>query len=106
MPETKDAKASESTLPAETEAMVADMEEEAAEAEEKGYRGETPDYDRDAYTLRTGPDSPSSLEATLDAKRADIDAQLDEFKANAKTRVEGAKAKHAERKTARQSKES
>ena len=91
----------ESTV--DTSATPEALEEEAAEAEEKGYRGETPPYDRDAYTLRTGPDSPSTLEATLDAKRAELDAQLDEFKEHASARVDTAKAKRGERKAARQS---
>lgn len=91
----------ESTV--DTSAHVEALEQEAAEAEEKGYRGETLDYDRDAYTLRTGPDSPSTLEATLDAKRAELDAQLDEFKERASARVDAAKTKRGERKAARQS---
>lgn len=87
-----------------TSAHVEALEDEAAEAEEKGYRGETPPYDRDAYTLRSGPESPSTLEATLDAKRAELDAQLDEFKEHASARGDAAKAKRGERKAARQSK--
>jgi hypothetical protein len=89
---------------ANADAQVEAMEEEAAEAEAKGYRGDGPEYDRDAYTLRTGPDSPSALEATLDAKRAELDAQLDEFKERVSARADSAKAKHGERKAARQSK--
>lgn len=98
MTETKDASASASG------AEARDVEAVEQEAQEKGYYGETPDYDRDAYTLQTGPESPSTLEATLAAKRADLDAQFNEFKESAKTRAEGAKAKHEERKAARQSK--
>jgi hypothetical protein len=80
---------------------MTEAESPAAEAEEQGFFGETPDYDRDAYALTTGPDSPSSLEATLEAKQAELTAQLDDLKARAKDRAEGAKAKAGERKAAR-----
>lgn len=113
-----EAKASASTEPAsnpvppEQQQSLEDIEGVVADSEEKGYLGETPDYDRDAYTLRTGPESPSTLEATLEAKRAELDAQLDEAKERGKERAAGAKSKassrasdakagHEERKTAR-----
>ena len=41
-----------------------DIEQLVAESEEQGYFGETPDYDRDAYTLQTF-ESPSTLDVTL-----------------------------------------
>ena len=84
---------------------MTEAESPAAEAEEQGFFGEAPDYDRDAYALTTGPDSPSSLEAALEAKQAELTAQLDDLKARAKERAAGAKTKakagHEERKTAR-----
>jgi hypothetical protein len=81
-------------------------ESTVAEAEAQGYLGDAPDYDRDAYTLTTGPDSPSSLEALLEAKQAEITAQLDELKARASERVSQAKAAHSQRAAARQAKRS
>jgi hypothetical protein len=75
------------------ESTLEDVEQTVAGAEEQGYYGETPDYDRDAYTLTTGPESPSSLEATLAAKKAEIDAQLDALKERAKERAASAKSK-------------
>jgi uncharacterized protein involved in exopolysaccharide biosynthesis len=80
---------------------MTEAESTVAEAEEQGYYGETPDYDRDAYTLTTGPESPSSLEATLEAKQAEIDAQLAELKERAKGAKSKAKAAHEERSAAR-----
>ena len=84
---------------------MTEAESPAAEAEEQGFFGEAPDYDRDAYALTTGPDSPSSLKAALEAKRDELTAQLDELEARAKERASGAKAKakagHEERKAAR-----
>ena len=85
------------------EQSVADIEQTVADAEAKGYYGETPDYDRDAYTLTTGPDSPSSLEATLTAKRAEIEEQLSGLKERAEAKVTSAKAAHESRSSARQS---
>jgi hypothetical protein len=84
---------------------MTEAESPAAEAEEQGFFGEAPDYDRDAYALTTGPDSPSSLKAALEAKRDELTAQLDELETRAKERASGAKAKakagHEERKAAR-----
>jgi hypothetical protein len=80
-----------------------DVEQTAADAEEKGYYGETPEYDRDAYTLKTGPESPSTIEATIAAKRAELEAQEHELTERAKGAKGKAKAGHDERKTARQS---
>jgi hypothetical protein len=62
---------------------VDDLESARADAEEQGYQGTTPEYDRDAYTLNTGPESPNALEGHLAGKQADIDAQLDELHGDA-----------------------
>jgi hypothetical protein len=86
-----------------TEADAAASAAEAAEeAEARGYVGDADPRDRDEYALTSGPDSPG-LEAQLEAKKAEIDAQLEEFKERAKARAEGAKAKVTERKAARAS---
>jgi peptidoglycan hydrolase CwlO-like protein len=67
-------------------ATVEEAEARVQEDQERGYRGHTHDYDRDAYTLKTGPESPNALEATLEAKRADAEAQLDELHEHAEQR--------------------
>jgi hypothetical protein len=75
---------------------------------EQGYQGDMPEYDREAYTLATGPDSPSSLDAWLEAKQAEVTQQLDDLKARAKEGAEAVKAEaqahkatHQEHKAAR-----
>jgi hypothetical protein len=89
----------------EAQAATAAEPESVEEVEARGYRGQADERDRSEYALTTGPDSPSALETTLDAKRADAAAQLDEFKARARERAESVKAKartaHEERSAAR-----
>lgn len=76
--------------------------ESVEEAEARGFRGQADERDRSEYALTTGPDSPDTLQATLEAKRADIDAQLDELAERAKARAESAKSKVAEHRATRQ----
>jgi peptidoglycan hydrolase CwlO-like protein len=78
-------------------ATVEEAEARVQEDQERGYRGHTHDYDRDAYTLKTGPESPNALEATLEAKRADAEAQLDELHEHAEQRSEQRQSASAER---------
>lgn len=67
------------TSEAEAEVSLADIEAGEDEARERGYRGVADPRDREDYALTSGPDGPSTLETTLDAKRADLDAQQAEF---------------------------
>jgi hypothetical protein len=71
---------------------VDDLEQVREEAEARGYEGTAPEYDRDAYTLRTGPESPSTHEALLEAKQAEVNAQLDELHAPAQARSKSAQS--------------
>jgi hypothetical protein len=79
---------------------VDDLEQERAEAEDKGYRGEAVEYDRDAYTLKTGPESPSTHEALLAAKQAEVNAQLDQLHDASQERSKSAQSgSHSHRST-------
>jgi hypothetical protein len=84
------------------EAATADPVESAEEAEAQGYRGTADARDRDEYALTSGPESPSALESALEAKRAEVDAQLDELKEAAQAKGQSVRAAHTERKAARQ----
>lgn len=75
----------------EASAATAAEPESVEEVEARGYVGQADERDRDEYALTTGPDSPDTLQATLEAKRAEIDAQLEELAARAKARAESVK---------------
>jgi hypothetical protein len=84
------------------EAATADPVEAVEEDEARGYRGQADERDRDEYALTSGPESPSALESALEAKRAEVDAQLDELKEAAQAKGQSVRAAHTERKAARQ----
>lgn len=51
------------------------VEKVVAEAEEKGYFGETHSpFDNDEFTLRTGPDSPTALDQEIASSEARVKA--------------------------------
>lgn len=76
---------SDDTSTTSTKAAAPATDDDAAAAEataqEQGYRGVADKRDRADYTVASGPDSPD-LEAQLEARRDEIDAQLEELKAN------------------------
>ena len=83
-----------------SEAEAASAAETTEEAQAKGYFGEADPRDRNEYALTSGPESPSALDATLEAKKAEIEAQTEELAARAADA--SPKAKPATKSTPRQ----